>query len=338
MWWPAGSKSRTMALCLCAFVALIACVRSQLLSERRFIYIEQDRICDLGMESGVILNEQITAWSYQDYYNRPAMARIHERGWISGISLDEWGFRDWFYSSLPNWMSNVPWEEWDGLEWLQIDMWLSTEITGIATWGHRDKDYAVTAYTLQYGENITALKPYKNGTSEDTPEHIFFGNEGWTTNMGKEDAVRHTLDYPFVTQIIRIYPVDWIGKNETGVQHTPPAMRLELYGFRLQNDVPDLDAYDPYKAVLKSDKLRPGPPCPRTHFTCSDLSCVLDVFKCDGRNDCPDGEDEEECPSTGCAPFSFECGSRGKTECVSLSFFCDFNLQCSNRRDELHCG
>ncbi|XP_078662611.1 uncharacterized protein LOC144906319 [Branchiostoma floridae x Branchiostoma belcheri] len=41
--------------------------------------------------------------------------------------------------------------------------------------------------------------------------------------------------------------------------------------------------------------------------------------------------------SKGCAPFSFECDSRGETECVSLSFFCDFTLQCSNRRDELHC-
>ncbi|XP_066277461.1 G-protein coupled receptor GRL101-like [Branchiostoma lanceolatum] len=328
-----------MALRLCVFAILITSALSQLrtASESRFIYSEQDRVCALGMESGAILNEQVTAWSYQDYYTRPAMARFHECGWISGISLDEWDFKDWVYSRLPYWMDNVPWEDWDGLEYLQIDMALSTEITGVATLGYCQKDYAVTEFTLRYSEDEENWKTYKNGTSEETPDYIFIGNEGWHIGMDRSDAVQHTLDYPFVTRYVRIYPVDWIGKNGTGVQHNPPAMRVELFGFRLQNDAPDLDAYDPYKAVLKSDKLRPGPACPRTHFTCSDLSCVLDVFKCDGRNDCPGGEDEEECPSAGCAQFSFECDSRGKTECVSLSFFCDFNLQCSNRRDELHC-
>ncbi|XP_078662624.1 retinoschisin-like [Branchiostoma floridae x Branchiostoma belcheri] len=223
-----------MALRLCVLVVLFTSVRSQL-TQRVFIYDEEDRVCPLGMESGAILNEQITAWSYQDYFNRPAMARFHVCGWISGISLNEWNFKDWVYSQLPAWMGFVPWEEWDGLEWLQVDMGLSTEITGVATLGHCQHDFAVTAYTLRYSEDERAWRTYKNGTSEDEPDHIFIGNEDWHAGLGKSDAVQHILAYPFVTRYVRVYPLDWLGKNMTGIHHNPPAMRVELFGFRLQS-------------------------------------------------------------------------------------------------------
>lgn len=36
-------------------------------------------------------------------------------------------------------------------------------------------------------------------------------------------------------------------------------------------------------------------PCPASDFTCLDGSCVPLARRCDGKNDCPNGADEQNC-------------------------------------------
>nr|KAF6404156.1 sortilin related receptor 1 [Molossus molossus] len=93
----------------------------------------------------------------------------------------------------------------------------------------------------------------------------------------------------------------------------------------------------------------PGPStCPPNYYRCSSGACVMDIWVCDGYQDCADGSDEEACPSPAnatttstpaqhgrCGRFEFEC-HQPKT-CVPNWKRCDGHRDCADGEDEAAC-
>ncbi|XP_050052982.1 basement membrane-specific heparan sulfate proteoglycan core protein-like isoform X1 [Aphis gossypii] len=101
-------------------------------------------------------------------------------------------------------------------------------------------------------------------------------------------------------------------------------------------------------------------PCAESDFTCADMSCIPLSRSCDGRSDCPDAEDEQNCtndkpslssantnqassptttpPSaiaTMCFNNEFRCHDGS---CVNIHYHCDGINDCKDQSDELDCG
>ncbi|KAL3282973.1 hypothetical protein HHI36_006131, partial [Cryptolaemus montrouzieri] len=75
--------------------------------------------------------------------------------------------------------------------------------------------------------------------------------------------------------------------------------------------------------------------CVLGQFQCQDRSCINDYQRCDRQRDCPNGEDEQNCPGTGpCSSNEWRC-SNGI--CISKSSRCDSKRDCPDNSDETNC-
>lgn len=73
--------------------------------------------------------------------------------------------------------------------------------------------------------------------------------------------------------------------------------------------------------------------CPPGQFQCTDSSCILDIYMCDGQGDCVDKSDEDNVKCQHDILF-LVCD---KNELIPLSFTCDGRKQCTNDIDETNC-
>ncbi|XP_063962020.1 uncharacterized protein LOC129270546 [Lytechinus pictus] len=76
--------------------------------------------------------------------------------------------------------------------------------------------------------------------------------------------------------------------------------------------------------------------CGENMFECRNGECIRSIHVCDGREECQEGEDEENCGGgdESCPESSFKC-DMGR--CISSSFYCDFVLHCLDHSDEKNC-
>lgn len=107
------------------------------------------------MESGAILNSQISASSWWNSNLAPHQARLHSKGGKGGA-----------------WAS----KQSNSLQWLQVDLGSTMTVTHIATQGRRNYDQWVTKYKILYRKEgpLFTFMPYrKNGeTSAATVQNL----------------------------------------------------------------------------------------------------------------------------------------------------------------------
>eukprot|EP00057_Strongylocentrotus_purpuratus_P009970 XP_011664444.1 PREDICTED: low-density lipoprotein receptor-related protein 4-like [Strongylocentrotus purpuratus] len=76
--------------------------------------------------------------------------------------------------------------------------------------------------------------------------------------------------------------------------------------------------------------------CPETYLKCPSSYCIPLRYRCDGKMDCPSGEDEAFCDEYECPDGSYRC--HRQHYCISLDHVCDDIIHCPERDDEEFCG
>ncbi|KAL9951655.1 hypothetical protein ACROYT_G044364 [Oculina patagonica] len=158
----------------------------------------------LGMESGSILDAQITASSQWNENHAAKQGRLHFQ------KTD---------STAGGWSAATH----DANQWLQIDLGGQYfRVTGVATQGRNEDDTQwVTKYKLQYSNDEVTFQYYIE--QGQTTDKEFAGNED------RDTVVSHELNPPIRARYIRFVPVAW---------NAHISMRVELYGCQVPSAPP----------------------------------------------------------------------------------------------------
>lgn len=175
-------------------------------------------LCDasLGMESGRITDEQITASSsYSDGRWTPQQARLN--GIING------------------WTPN----EDTNREYIQVDLRFLKVLTGIATQGAVSRDtkmpYYVTKYKVEVSTNGEDWMTYRHGKNH----RIFSGNADATK------VVLNKISQLLLARYVRIRPQAW---------HNGISLRFELYGCQI-TDAPCSDMLGMLSGLISDSQI-----------------------------------------------------------------------------------
>ncbi|XP_035696734.1 uncharacterized protein LOC118430131 [Branchiostoma floridae] len=167
--------------------------------------------CDepMGMESGLIQEESITASTELTHDMRASKARLNTQ-------MDANGAGSWASGQT------------DGNQWLQVDLGRMRTIAGVITQGRNGVAQWVTSYKLQHGvyeNHLTTIVDLSNGLDK-----IFPANDDSGTK------VTNVLDEMITTRYVRFRPLTW---------HGWIAMRVEILGCR--DETPDPRCPPEYK-------------------------------------------------------------------------------------------
>lgn len=79
---------------------------------------------------------------------------------------------------------------------------------------------------------------------------------------------------------------------------------------------------------------------PPKYYTCNDnITCIVQNYRCDGHNDCPSNDDEDNCTDYVPHHEHIECNTNEfacllDNMCISMEYVCDGIRQCIDGSDE----
>ncbi|XP_047229389.1 low-density lipoprotein receptor-related protein 2 isoform X2 [Girardinichthys multiradiatus] len=114
---------------------------------------------------------------------------------------------------------------------------------------------------------------------------------------------------------------------------------ITLWDRRDGNKIQSVSVKDPVLSVVialgEIQKVPDTPVCAAPSWLCRDSSvCLPQNLLCDGKRDCPDGDDEEFCVGA-CPEEDFKCKDR--RNCIPRSLLCDGRAHCHDGSDEVDC-
>ncbi|XP_072019705.1 lactadherin-like [Amphiura filiformis] len=165
------------------------------------VIIESNCGAALGMESGRIKDNQITASSsYEGWSYGPENARLNKTR-VTGSSIGGW-------CALRN----------NDDQWIQVNLMVSTTVRGIITQGREDKDQWVTEYKVQSSSDGDSWTWIGVHASDATTINalVFIGNSNRST------PVTNYFTNSVEAKFVRIRPTAWISRI---------CLRFELLGY-----------------------------------------------------------------------------------------------------------
>ncbi|KAL9967901.1 hypothetical protein ACROYT_G026208 [Oculina patagonica] len=151
----------------------------------------------LGMESGLVADDQITASSQWDANHAAIQGRLNFKAG---------GGKEGGWSAQTN----------DVNQWIQVDLTSYTNVTRIATQGRNAYNQWVTKYKLQYSEDGVNFYYYMEPGQNSSKE--------FDANEDSDTPVYHDLSPPILARSVRLVPTAW---------NNHISMRMELYGCEL---------------------------------------------------------------------------------------------------------
>ncbi|XP_035826998.1 hemocytin isoform X2 [Aplysia californica] len=135
-------------------------------------------LSNMGLRSGLVRNNMITASSFRDTYHSPQMARLDSQGsWLAAID--------------------------DLNQYIQVDFLTPVYLTGLTTQGRPDAPSFVKSYRILHSLDGINWNPYQEQRGIDM---IFEGNTDIFT------PVKVLFKHPVLTRLLRIQPVSWHGR------------------------------------------------------------------------------------------------------------------------------
>ncbi|XP_033979525.1 coagulation factor V [Trematomus bernacchii] len=158
-----------------------------------FLVLDNDCHRALGLESGSVKDNQITAINTRGYWE-PNLARLNNGGKYNAWSTEQ------------------------NMSWIQVDFQRPVVISQVATQGAKQmlQHQFVTKYSISYSTDRKKWIFYK-GDSRDLRK-VFPGNEEAYVTKG------NTFFPPVIARFIRLHPINWYNKA---------TVRMEFYGCEL---------------------------------------------------------------------------------------------------------
>ncbi|KAJ4933305.1 hypothetical protein JOQ06_030137 [Pogonophryne albipinna] len=158
-----------------------------------FLVLDNDCHRALGLESGSVKDNQITAINTRGYWE-PNLARLNNGGKYNAWSTEQ------------------------NMSWIQVDFQRPVVISQVATQGAKQmlQHQFVTKYYISYSTDRKKWIFYK-GDSRDLRK-VFPGNEEAYATKG------YTFFPPVIGRFIRLHPINWFNKA---------TVRMEFYGCEL---------------------------------------------------------------------------------------------------------